>query len=66
MKSTLVIIDPIVKKSDALGVVKNNASQLARILNISRQFVCSWGEDIPPLYAYRLLRVFPHLEKPGK
>jgi hypothetical protein len=62
MKSNVQIIDPIVKKCDAIQAAGGRASDLARLLRLTRATVAGWKEDLPPLYTYRILRVFPKIE----
>lgn len=61
MENRLFILDPVIKKSDALDVFGGNQAQLARILRVSRSYVGKWNEYVPPLQAYRLLQVFPDM-----
>lgn len=61
MSGRLHIIDPTIKKSDALKLADNNAAQLARLLEVSRATVSDWGDELPPIHAYRLLAIFPHV-----
>lgn len=59
------IIDPIVKKSDAIKAVggeRGNAADLAYFFNISDSTVSAWGEHLPPLYGWRISAVWPHLD----
>ena len=65
MAKSVKIIDPIVKKSDAIHAVggpKGKEAQLAEFLGISRQSVRDWNEYLPVLQAHRMSRVFPWLE----
>jgi DNA-binding transcriptional regulator YdaS (Cro superfamily) len=43
-----------IKKKDAIKMLGGNASNLAKVLGVSRQAVNQWGEYIPPLRAYQL------------
>lgn len=63
MKTRIRIIDPIVKKNDAIQIVGGKEADLARFFSVSRTTVGKWGDNLPPLYAYRILEVYPQLEQ---
>jgi len=60
MKPTPVIKDPVISKDRAITEA-GSAAKLARALNVARASVSSWGKTVPPLQAYRLLKIFPSL-----
>lgn len=73
MKSRSQIIDPVVKKCDAVKAAGGKQVDLARLFIIERATVSGWkGEYLPPLYAHRIVYLFPHLDnrpprrRPGK
>lgn len=54
--------DPRVKTADALEKL-GSIKRLTGFLQLkSRQTVYTWKEYLPPIHAYRLVRVFPELE----
>jgi len=62
MTTEIIIKDPVVLKIDAVNKFRSGA-QLASFLGVTRQCVNGWGELVPPLYAYRLIQIYPDLMK---
>jgi hypothetical protein len=55
--------DPLVKKNDAIAAA-GSASKLSRLLNINRAAITMWqSEMLPPIWAYRVLQIFPDIER---
>ncbi|MBS3953656.1 MAG: hypothetical protein KGZ88_11970 [Methylomicrobium sp.] len=62
MNTIQIIKDPEVPKEKAIAAVGSKA-KLARLLGIARSSVTAWGEYVPPYQAYRLLQIYPDLDK---
>ena len=44
------------KKSDLIKFFGNQVS-LARFMKLSKSTISQWGEDIPPIWAYRIEKI---------
>lgn len=53
--------DPQIKKADAIALA-GNAANLARITGLSRAAITDWPEFVHPVWAYRLMQIFPELK----
>jgi hypothetical protein len=51
--------DPLIKKADAVKAAGGSQNKLSKQLKLGRSTVCMWGEYLPPLHAYRLLKLVP-------
>jgi len=56
-----MINDPLLKTKNVLEYLGSYA-EIARKLGITRQAVANWGENVPVLSAYRLIKQFPIIQ----
>lgn len=57
---------PLITKAAVLAAFDGNASEIARALGVSRQYVFMWGRYLPELSARRVLEIKPELKEKVK